>query len=435
VRARFAVLLGSILQLTGCASDTASTPADPAALDPIARRYVILALALGAHDSSYVDAYYGPGELKTAAEREPLDAVGIRVAADSLIALLGDSVPAYQDSLVRLRHSYLRTQLGSMSARARMVAGEKLSFDQESEAIYAAVSPRDTDAHFDSLLSRLEALLPGPAPLADRYAGFRRRITVPADRLDSVVRAAIAACRARTFRYITLPAQERFELEFVKGMPWGAYHRYRGDYQSLIQVNTDQPITVPRTLDLACHEGYPGHHVYNASLEQALVAGRGWVEFSVYPLFSPQTLIGDGSANYGIELAFPGEQRTRFERDSLFPLAGLDPALADTGTAVVEIIRRLNHARNGVARRYLDGEIGREQAMAQLQRYMLLSPGAAASSIRFIEAYRSGVINYNIGRDLVAAWVERVGGPTEAGRWRAFAALLASPRLPPDLHE
>jgi hypothetical protein len=45
------------------------------------------------------------------------------------------------------------------------------------------------------------------------------------------------------------------------------------------------------------------------------------------------------------------------------------------------------------------------------------------------------VINYNLGRDLVARWVERVGGESEDGRWRAFASLLASPRLPPDLAE
>ena len=49
----------------GCRSSTA--PADPATLEPIARRYVILALGLGAHDRDYVDAYYGPDSLKAQA--------------------------------------------------------------------------------------------------------------------------------------------------------------------------------------------------------------------------------------------------------------------------------------------------------------------------------------------------------------------------------
>ena len=68
-------------------------------------------------------------------------------------------------------------------------------------------------------------------------------------------------------------------------------------------------------MNLAAHEGYPGHHVYNVLLEKNLLHDRGWVEFSVYPLFSPQSLIAEGSANYGIEVAFPGDERVAFERE------------------------------------------------------------------------------------------------------------------------
>ena len=75
----------------------------------------------------------------------------------------------------------------------------------------------------------------------------------------------------------------------------------------MIQVNTDLPIFIDRAVDLACHEGYPGHHVYNMLMEKNLVRERGWMEFSVYPLFSPQSLIAEGSANFGIEVALPGE--------------------------------------------------------------------------------------------------------------------------------
>ena len=110
--------------------------------------------------------------------------------------------------------------------------------------------------------------------------------------------------------------------------PWSGYNWYQGGYRSVIQVNVSLPIWIDRALDLACHEGYPGHHLYNALLERELVRGRGWPEFQVYPLFSPQSLIAEGTANYGIELAFPAAERLAFERDVLFPLAGLDPALA-----------------------------------------------------------------------------------------------------------
>ena len=41
----------------------------------------------------------------------------------------------------------------------------------------------------------------------------------------------------------------------------------------------------------------------------------------MYPLFSPQSLIAEGSANFGIDMAFPAAERVAYERDSLFPLA------------------------------------------------------------------------------------------------------------------
>jgi hypothetical protein len=198
-------------------------------------------------------------------------------------------------------------------------------------------------------------------------------------------------------------------------------------------VNLDFPVAIDRAIDLACHEGYPGHHVYNALLEQALVHDRGWVEVSFYPLFSPQSFIAEGSANYGIDMAFPLAERTAFERDSLFPLAGLDPALAERNAAVRQVVERLNYARNDVAQRYLDGSLDSAGARAAMQRYWLSTPEAAAKTVRFIDSYRSYVINYNLGRDLVAGWVGRTGGATEDGRWGVFRALLSRPMLPRDL--
>jgi hypothetical protein len=427
---RFGLLLTFGL-LSGCRS---SVPApDPATLDPVARRYVTLALGLGKHDPNYVDAYYGPESLRVTASAESLSVAQVGAAVDSLIAVVGDTVPAYGDTLVRLRHRYLRTQLGSMAARARMLQGQRLSFDEEARALYDVTPPHFDDAHFDSLLTRLDSLLPGRAPLAQRFQRFRERMMIPAARVDTVFRTAIAACRARTRAHLQLPEGERFDLEYVKDTPWNAYNWYKGNYHSLIQVNLDFPMPVDRAVDLACHEGYPGHHVYNASLEKALFRDRGWVEISVYPLFSPQSLIAEGSGNFGIDLAFPGAERTAFERDSLFPLAGLDPSLAEQNAAVRKLIEDLNYARNEVARRYLDGKLDKEGAKAAMQRYWLIAPDAAAKQLRFIDTYRSYVINYNLGLDLVADWVQKQAGDSPEARWRAFGALLSSPRLPRDL--
>ncbi|MGH9465593.1 MAG: hypothetical protein ACRD0X_08085, partial [Thermoanaerobaculia bacterium] len=115
--------------------------------------------------------------------------------------------------------------------------------------------------------------------------------------------------------------------------------------------------------------------------------------------------------------------------------AGLDPARAADYARVVALTRRLSYADNEAARRTLDGEISSEAAAAWLTDYALMSPERAAQRVRFFDRYRSYVINYNLGRDLVASWIERQGGTAgdPERRWQLFAELLASPRLPGDL--
>jgi hypothetical protein len=258
---------------------------------------------------------------------------------------------------------------------------------------------------------------------------------VPADALDRVFSRAIDHARAVTRRHVPLPAGERFTVEYVTDRSWSGYNWFKGQATSLIQVNTDLPVYVDRAVDLACHEGYPGHHVYNALIERDLVGERGWIEFSVYALFSPQSLIAEGTANFGIEVALPGAARTAFERDELYPLAGLDPARAEEYAAVRAILDRLAYAGNEAARRYLDGTITHDEAVDWLERYALMPHARAEQRVRFFAQYRSYVINYNLGQDMVRAYIERRGGTADAPerRWAEFSALLSTPLAPSEL--
>ena len=404
-------------------------------LNVVAESYVRLALAVGQHDRDYVDAYYGPTAWKIEAESAAIALPEIERRANSLLAELGDGLVSDAPEIVRLRHAHLRRQLMSMVTRVKMLQGARLSFDDEARALYDVTPPTHTEEHFRELVERLESEMPGEGPVPARYVVYRSHFIIPADRLNAVFQTAITAGRERTSRCVALPADESFVIEYVRDRPWSGYNWYKGGYHSVIQVNTSLPIYIDRAIDLACHEGYPGHHVYNALLEQHLVRARGWPEFSVYPLFSPQSLIAEGSANYGIEMAFPGAERVAFERDILFPLAGLPAAEAAEYYRVQDLVHQLSYAGNEAARQYLNGEIDAPAAAGWLERYALMAPAAARQRIRFFDAYRSYVINYNVGQDLVKAYVERAAGPNAMAddRWRIFARLLASPRLPSDL--
>jgi hypothetical protein len=329
----------------------------------------------------------------------------------------------------------LKRQTESLRSRLALLGGERLTFDAESAALYDAVAPTHMESDFERVLDELARRLPGDGSLLERYSAFRGRFEIPKAKLDAVFRAAIDGCRERTLRHISLPADESFTIEYVTGKSWSGYNWYQGNFRSLIQINTDFPIYIDRAIDLACHEGYPGHHVYNTLLEQHLVRGRGWQEFTVYALFSPQSLIAEGTANYGIDVAFPDGERRAFERDVLFPAAGLDASTVDEYYDVMELVDQLSYAGNEAARRYRDGKIDAAAAAKWHETYALYSPERAAQRVRFIDQYGAYVINYNLGRDLVKGFVEWHAGGDRERRWSELGRLLASPRLPSALED
>jgi len=401
-------------------------------MNGVAREYVSLVLELGNHDKSYVDAFYGPAEWREQAQQSAASPVQIAQRGKALLEQLPIAKGA-DSSIDSLRLHYLKTQLGALVAHAKSLAGEtERNFAKEARELYDTQPPKQDFASFEPFLRELEELLPGSQPLSARVQEFRKGFEIPADKLQAVFDASIKECRLRTKEYIPLPESENFVLEYVSDKPWSGYNWYQGGSHSLIQVNSGLPITIDRAIDLGCHEGYPGHHTYNALLEQSLVKERGWVEYSVYPLFSPQSLIAEGSANYGIELAFPGAEKTRFEMEVLYPLAGLDPQSAEKYDRVMALVDQLSFAGNEIARQYIDGEIAGDQVPALFEKYTLMSPAKAKQRKDFVDAYGAYVINYNWGKKLVADYVER-DTDTAGERWQRFAKLLSSPRLPSSL--
>jgi hypothetical protein len=392
-----------------------------------AEQYVRLVLAMGEHDGDYVDSYYGPPQWREEVRAAKPSLAEIHASAIALRETLAAERPE------SLRLDYLRRQTDALIARAEMLEGRRFTFDEESKALYDAVAPTHGEEYFQALNAAIDREVPGTGSLASRVESFRAEFAIPRDKLDAVFGAAIDICRTKTLAYMPLPDGESFTVEYVNGKSWSGYNWYQGDFRSLIQVNTDLPIYIDRAIDLACHEGYPGHHVYNALLEKTLVRERGWMEFSVYALFSAQSLIAEGSANYGIDVTFPAEERVVMEQETLFPIAGLDAARAAQYYRLYDLVARTGYAGNEAARRYLDGSMSADEAAEWLTTYALMEPARARQRIKFFDQYRSYVINYNLGKDLVRHHVEARSGGDAKRRWQVFAELLSSPRLPSGL--
>ena len=415
----------AMLWLVSCGEQAAVN--DASKLNALAAQYVRLGLTIGEYDADFVDAYYGPDSLKpTAAPQAVFPKDSLLTAVNELTNALNAYDSTVNDTLAK-RAAWIQAQLKAYERRIKIFAGETATFDEESKDLYGVAAPVYHAQHFQQIVTRLDSLLSGKGSINERFQQLANHFIIPKDKLDTVFKTAIAECRKRTMQHYTLPANESFTLEYVTNKPWSGYNWYKGNYRSVIQINTDLQIFIDRAIDVGSHESYPGHHVYNMLLEKNLYRSKGWVEISLYPLFSPQSLIAEGSANYGITVAFPGDEKVTFAKDVLLPLAGLDTAGISLYFKALELKGDLNYARNEVGRGLLNNTMTEQQAIQWLKDYCLMNEETAVKSVSFIRKNRSYVINYNYGKDLVVKYIASKGGDESVEKkWEVFGELLSN---------
>src|SRR3546814_4247813 len=107
----------AVALLSGCAATGPKAPAEPGvatldvrraaastkALDGIAAAYLRLSLEIGTHEPGYIDAYYGPPQLKKAAEAAPRDKPALLAATRALMAEVDVAARRISDPLAKRR--------------------------------------------------------------------------------------------------------------------------------------------------------------------------------------------------------------------------------------------------------------------------------------------------------------------------------------------
>jgi hypothetical protein len=356
-----------------------------------AERYLRLGLQLGRHVEGIVDAYYGPPELAAAVDAEaPVDARALVSDAEALLAELEDG--------------WLRDQVVGVRTYAGVLAGESVSYADEVEGCYG-VRPTYTDeAVFTAAHERLEELLPGDGPLAERYKRWQDSIRVPAEKIERTLAQVIEEARAQTHGVVELPDGEAVALEVVRDKPWWASCDYLGDLRSRIAINVDLPMSAIDLLVLAIHETYPGHHAERVRKEHLLVRGRGRLEETLVLVPTPQMLVTEGIA----ELA----PQVLLEDDGGAALAAvIHDAGIEFDLAYVLAVRRAHEpcawAEVNAALMLHEAGASEAEAHAYLERWGLETPEWAAHLIRFITepAQRTYIMTYSAGRELCRSYV------------------------------
>jgi len=366
----------------------------------VVERYLKLGLRLGRHVEGIVDSYSGPPEVAGAVDAEPLR--DPRELASNAEELLGE-----------LDDGWLRDQVRGLHTCAAFMAGAGGSYADEVEGSYG-VRPTHTDESvFEAAHERLEGLLPGDGPLAERYESWRRSITVPADRIEAVVSALIEEARAWTRGIVDLPEGEGVDLEVVRDRAWLAFCEYQGGLRSEISVNADLPISAFELLHVTCHETYPGHHAERVCKDDRLVRGQGKLEETLVMVPTPQSLVSEGIAELGSELLLSSGGAGRLT--AVLADAGIELDLPHA-VAVWQAREPCGWAEVNASLMLHEDGGDRDEAQTYLERWCLMTPDFAAHVVRFLTepTSRTYAINYSAGRDLCRAYVD--GDPSRFRR-------------------
>jgi len=399
--------------------------------DRIAHDYLLLALRLDQHIPGLVDGFFGPAELKARADIEELPPPGRLVDdAANLLERITAEVPEPD------RVDWLTAQVIALRTHAEALAGHRLPYLEHVERCFAWSPVRRDEAVFDAAAAAIDALLPGPAPLADRLAAWDDQFVVPPDRLIDVMDWLVARFRTRAAGLFGLPEGEGLQVRLVAKQPWTGYNWYDGGRQSRFDLNTDLPMRVAEVIQVAAHETYPGHHLEHAWKETRLVDELHRLESSVLLINTPESLISEGLADLGHRFASPAVDEADLLVE-LYDRAGLAissdaaaaRAAAMTTVALTVPRRRLSESRvNAALLRHADGE-SHEYVLAWLERVGRFAPPVAAKRLEFIEhpLWRTYVFVYHEGEALLGRWLDAV---PEAERVARFGRLLREQLTP-----
>ena len=380
---RRAVLLTAALAAAGCTPKVRS-------VDAIAEDDVRATLQLAQHDPTLVDHWRGPDRFRPG-PRRPVAEVAREI--DTLQRDADSAASDISNGQEYARVHYLLAQLRALQFAAQRQLGRAASIDDQAREEFGVDFPPLDRAAIQRAHRALRDALPGSGALRDRIRDYRSRLLIPVAQRQLFLTEALQACRTATAAVLPLPKGESVAL--VLGDPpfFDAFARYRGNNRTELEISGG-PLDAPRAQRLACHEGYPGHHVQHLLIEQ-LYAERQWPELLLTPAFGPHLLYLEGAAEVGADLVLDESPVDRLVQD-------LQPVITD------------------VARQYLDGTLSEERARERLADEALVTN--PSGMLAFIEQRRARALVYVEGRRLV---YERLKTRDLGGLYGAFRTIAA----------
>jgi len=394
-------------------------------LDDFGKNYLLLGLRIGKLIDGYIDAYFGPPELKHTVEKEkppsPKDLL-------SKCKALQKELP--NKDYLHERIKFLGKMLEAMETSLEILNGHEFPYLEKVNRLYDIKPELIDDSVFYKVAKELDSIYEGSGSLAERMDTIQKQRAVPENKIEGTFRKACEIVRERTQELFPglLPNEEEFSIKIVKNEPWGAYNWYLGNFKSRIDVNTDIPNAWTRVLLTAAHEGYPGHHTEHVIKEKLLYIEEQRFEHSIFLIQTPECVIAEGIGNTGLDVLFTPQEQVKIGLEELCPDPKKDFSL-DALVAETEATKNLMALINNLAiHAHVDGWSD-DQLIKYGLEFGFVIEERLRQNLLFIRnpLWSTYVFNYFIGERLIKKKFGERPSPAD------FKKLLTHPVLPSDL--
>jgi hypothetical protein len=388
---------------------------------PLVIEYLRLGLAFDRIEEGFVDAYTADPRLRQEVENAPKPEP--RELARTAARLRAELPNA---GLTAERTEFIDVHLRALECSGRKFAGDDIGFIDEVRAYFdVEIAPGDP-ADYQEAHRRIDEVLGGSGPLAERMAAHRKADEIPPDKLEACVEAFSGALRELVRARYPLPDHEHVTYEVVGDKPWSGFNYYLGNYRSTVAINSDLRQHMANLPRLISHESYPGHHTEHCRKEAGLVAA-GQAEQTIFLVNTPQCLMAEGLADLALRsIVGPGWGRWAQE---IYADLGLrfDGERAER---LAEASGQLLGVRQDAALMLHDQGKDADDVAAFLERWSLTTPDRARQSLRFLSSplWRAYISTYVEGYRLLGGWLDRA--TDEVDRADRFRRLLDEPLIP-----
>jgi hypothetical protein len=337
---------------------------------------------------------------------------------------------ARPDELERIE--YIKDHVINLHTRTRLLLGDKMPYNTMTDLMYGLTPPAYDHGKFDGILDEMAQALPGTGSVQEKICDFRKKITVPPEKLLKVMQDCTVAFHDMSMANMTLTGNSMPrvrvrdlgdpKMEFLSILFGYDYNHL--EYERNFNLLFDW--TVDHVVECIGHEMEPGHLTYYEKRTQTYI-DTCWPEMAVVSLYSSSSAFTEGSGRYVIDMCFDHsmDKKVEFEKEYIFKNAGLDMGLAELMPLWHRYVEIAGYGKLETSRNLWDGVWSLDEALAFMKKYAFVDEDTQTAAIQKMAWDMGHYTSHDYARDIVKDYFRSVTSSV-ADEWRLYEKLCCA---------